>query len=323
MEKLSRKKVIAVDFGGTNIRAALAQSNGTLLHSVRVPTEAEAGQAAVLRRIKEAILEAAGDSWPEVTGIGMVAPGPLDPWEGVIIYSPNLHWHQVPIKQIFEDDLQRPVRIGNDANLAALAEHQFGAGQGLKHLIYITVSTGIGGGIIIDDRLLLGASGYGAEVGQIVVAVDGPPHASGVKGSVEAIASGPAIARLAQKRVKCSAKASAGQKLVTLAGGVEAITANHVGQASLEGDPLAVEIMQYAGKMVGVMLVSLLSLFNPEIVIIGGGVSGVGDLFFQPIQDTVRDNLHQVYWENCPIVPVTLGDDVGLLGGVALLNSVE
>jgi glucokinase len=133
------------------------------------------------------------------------------------------------------------------------------------------------------------------------------------------MAAGPAIAARARAQIS----GSVGQKLVELAGSVENISAFHVGQAAQQGDPLGVKLIEEAGTMVGFAVVNIMSLFNPEIVIIGGGVSSVGNLFFDPIKKVVRDNLHEAYWADCPIVPVTLGDDVGLLGGVALLNSLD
>ncbi|MFQ5576658.1 MAG: ROK family protein, partial [Anaerolineae bacterium] len=309
------QKVVAVDLGGTNIRAALAQPNGVLLNVVREPARVAQGPQGVIEQMTRAIRRAAGGDWPDVTGVGMVTPGPLDPWQGVILYAPNLPgWKDVPIKRIFEQRLQRPVRIGNDANLAALAEHQFGVGRGLSHLIYLTVSTGIGSGIIVDNRLLLGADGLGAEAGQVIVDIGGSAYTGGLKGSVEALASGTAIARRARRQLS----PQRGQAILRLAGSAEAITARHVGQAALAGDSLAIELFQEAGRAIGCAIISLLSLFNPQCVIIGGGVSRVGELLFTPIRQTVQANLHPLYWERCPIVPVSLGDEVGLLGGVAL-----
>jgi glucokinase len=316
-EALVADKVVAVDLGGTRIRAALAQTDGKLLNIVRTSTEAEKGPEVVIAKLEQAIREAAGEAWAEVSGIGMIAPGPLDPWEGVIIHAPNLPgWHNVPLKAIFEESLQRPVRIGNDANLAALAEQQFGAGRGLKDLIYLTISTGIGSGIIIDNRLLLGTDGLGGEAGHMVIDPRGPLCNCGTRGCLEAMASGTGIARRARERIT----QTEGQMMVQLAGNVEAVTAEVVGRAAQAGDPLAASLIQEAAELIGVAIISLMRLFNPQIFIIGGGVSKLGDFFFGPIRQTVQANLLRPYWENCPIVPVTLGDDVGLLGGVALIR---
>ncbi len=314
------KKVISVDLGGTNIRAALATTDGNLLHTIRKPTNAIEGKKVVIDRIEKTIREAGVDEWESVEEIGVVAPGPLNPYTGILTYSPNLPgWDNVPIKRILQDRLDKSVRVGNDANLAALAEHQFGAGRGLKHLIYITVSTGIGGGIVSHGRLIRGTTGLGAEIGQIVVDMNGPRHSSGVKGSLEYLAAGPAIARQAREKVSIVNNTA----IVELAGNVESITAKHVGQAAQAGDPLAIELITNAAQIIGTAIVTLMSIFNPQIVVIGGGVSQTGNIFFDTIREAVKDNLHADYWKNCPIVPVTFGDDVGLLGGVALLNTPD
>jgi glucokinase len=312
------QKVITVDFGGTNIRAALAQTDGTLGHAVRHMTEAAAGPEAVIDRIKDAIREAAGDSLAEIAGIGVSAPGPLDPWDGVILSPPNLPgWDGIPLKAILEKVFGCPALVGNDANLAALAEHQFGAGRGYRHMIYLTVSTGVGGGIIINDQLLLGKDGFAGEAGHIVLDPHGPMCNCGTPGCLEALASGTGLARRAQTRVT----GPEGQAIIALAGSVEAITAKVVGEAALQGDPLAIDLIREVGEYLGWGLITFLRLFNPQIVIIGGGLTQLGDLLFEPIRRVVQQNLVQAYWEDCPIVPCAFGDDIGLLGGIALLNS--
>lgn len=314
---MATHKVVSVDLGGTTIRAALAQTDGRLLKVVKKPTRAKAGLKEVLNRVEAVIREVGAEAWAEVRGIGIIAPGPLNPWEGIVIQAPNLPgWENVPLKAILEESLDRPVYIGNDANLAALAEQQFGAGRGLTDLIYLTISTGIGGGIIIDDNLLLGAQGLGGEVGHMVIDPQGPMCNCGTRGCLEAVASGTGIARAARRRMTDSL----GQGIAARAGSPDAITAQVVGQAALAGDALAITLIQEAAEWIGLGIVSLMRLFNPQMIIIGGGVSQVGDLFFERIQQTVQANVLRPYWENCPIVPVTLGDDVGLLGAIALLK---
>ncbi len=155
---------LAADIGGTQIRAALCDAEGHIHRRAQELTRAIEGQDAVIGRIKATLAHALGDT-PicQVGGIGVAAPGPLDPWAGIVIFAPNLFgWHNVPLRQIIQDHFGVPTWLGNDANVAALAEHRFGAGRGTHHLIYITLSTGIGGGIISDDRLLLGARGFAA-----------------------------------------------------------------------------------------------------------------------------------------------------------------
>jgi len=312
--------IVGVDIGGTQIRAALSDSEGKIIQRVALPTLAEQGPERVIHRIKQAIRQVAGQHLGEVQAIGIASAGPLDPWQGVIIKAPNLPgWHHVPLREIIEDEFGLPTYVGNDANLAALAEQRFGAGKGARHLIYVTHSTGIGGGIIVDGRLLLGSSGLGAEVGHIVIDIDGPRCGCGNIGCLEAMAAGPAIARKALQAVE------AGRETIIrdlVDGDLSRISAKEVGEAAQQGDALGVELIREAGELLGIGLVSLIHLFNPQIIIIGGGVSKAGDLLLEPARAIVRARcMAESYWRDTPIVPAALGDDVGLMGGIALVLS--
>jgi len=314
--------IISVDIGGTQIRAALSDREGNIIHRVAHLTLAEEGPEPVIGRIKEAIRQAASQHLGQVEAIGIATAGPLDPWEGVIIKAPNLPgWHQVPLRAIIEEEFGLPTHVGNDANLAALAEQRFGAGKGTRDLIYITHSTGIGGGIIVDGRLLLGSKGLGAEVGHITLDIDGPRCGCGNIGCLEAMAAGPAIARNAIQAIE------AGRETIIpdlVEGDLSRISAKEVSEAAQQGDPLGIKLIRQAGELLGIGLVSLMHLFNPEIIVIGGGVSKAGDLLFEPVRETVRTRcMAEDYWRDTPIVPAALGDDVGLMGGIALVLSQE
>jgi glucokinase len=313
------KVIIGVDLGGTQIRAALADGEGNILRRTSCLTLAEEGLERVTGRIKGAIYEVMGSTdRGKVQGIGVAAPGPLDPWKGIIIEAPNLAgWENVPLKDLMEKELGLPVFVGNDANSAALAEQHFGAGQGVADLIYITVSTGIGGGIIVDNRLLLGAQGFAAEVGHQTVEAHGPRCNCGNVGCLEVLAAGPAIARSARELIKTGVVT----RITDLVGDdLDKVTAKVVNQAAQAGDPVAIDLFRQAGFYIGVGIVNLLHLFNPSLIIIGGSVAKAGELLFEPIRATVRERaMASYYWENTPIVPAALGDDVGLLGAVALV----
>jgi len=312
---LTKPFIIGVDLGGTQIRAALGDSRGRLLRRVTRPTLAQEGFQAVLRRIKEAIHQAMqGTPRDSIAAIAIGAPGPLDPWEGVILAAPNLPGcKDVPLKKLIAEEFGLPTLVSNDANVAALAEQRFGAGKGLSDLIYITVSTGIGGGIITGGRLLLGAKGLAAEVGHMTLEPHGPRCNCGNVGCLEALASGPAIARRAVERIK----EGVGSLIVDLVEGhLERVTAREVNLAAQQGDQLAISVFREAGFYIGVGVVNLLHLFNPAMVIIGGSVAKAGPLLFEPIRDTVRERVQPHFL--VPIVPAALGDDVGLLGAIAL-----
>jgi len=309
--------VIGVDLGGTQIRAMLVDNRGQEIRRAYMLTRANEGLEAVIERIRETVRQAGGDvDWREVGCIGVGAPGPLDPWRGVVLEAPNLPgWIDVPLKALLEDAFQVPVRVGNDANVAALGEHRFGAGQGVDDLIYVTVSTGIGGGIISQGQLIVGAHGLGGEVGHITVEVGGPPCSCGNTGCVEILASGPAIAREAVARIRMGAATL----IVDLVGGdLGRVTAETVTQAASQGDRLGREIVQRAGFYIGVAFVSLIHIFNPRLFLLGGGVSRAGELLFEPIRTTVRERAMLPFQQDLRIEPAGLGQDAGMWGAVAL-----
>ena len=310
---------IAVDLGGTNIRAARGTAEGHILARASHRTPAIDGEAAVIQRIIQAIREV----WPEdgnARAIGISAPGPLDPWKGIVIYAPNLPgWSDVPLRDYIMQAFHVPTRLGNDANLAALAEYRFGAGKGYDDMIYLTLSTGIGGGVICGGRLLLGAKGFAAEVGHMSVDLNGPRCNCGNIGCVEAIAAGPAIAKAAVTRIQAG-EHSAIPELVC--GNLADVSAETVGQAAQMGDPLALSVVLDAGRAIGAAIVNLLHAFNPGIVICGGGLTRMGDLLMQPIRQTVVERaMNRDYWVD--IVLASLGDDVALLGALALAAEPE
>ncbi len=308
--------IIAVDLGGTRLRTALCSPDGTIQKRIEKKTKAQRGPQAVMERVIQTIHQV----WPQqgtVQAISIVAPGPLDPFEGVVIEAPNLpDWDHVPVRDILTKAFSLPVFVGNDANLAALAEHRFGAGQGLDDLIYMTISTGVGGGIILGGKLLLGSKGLAGEIGHMIVQPGGPLCGCGNRGCLEAVASGTAIGREARVLVS----GGKGESILQAAGGDrEAVESRSVGQAAAKGDPLAIKLLADAGRNVGIAIASLMHLFNPQRFILGGGVSQAGDLLFEPVRESAREwAMSPLYWQGVDILPAALGDDVGLLGALAL-----
>lgn len=311
---------IAVDLGGTNIRAACGTQDGQLLVRVSHRTQAADGESAVILRIIGAIREVWPDAPTGARAIGISVPGPLDARRGVIVKAPNLPgWSNVPLGNIIAETLHVRTQLGNDANLAALAEYRFGAGRDHDDMIYLTLSTGIGGGVICDGRLLLGVKGLAAELGHMSVDMNGPRCNCGNIGCVEAIAAGPAIARTAVTRIQ------AGEHSIIpdLVGGhLSRVSAEIVGQAAQAGDALARSVVDDAARAIGQAIVNLLHAFNPSIVICGGGLTKMGDLLMQPIRETVAERvMNRDYLVD--IVLAQLGDDVALLGALALATQAE
>lgn len=301
---------IAVDVGGTYIRAALYPDDH--LKPIRlVRTNTRAPHSTPLEQLEKLITSIFPQD-QKVDAISVAAPGPLNPYEGVIYKAPNVPgWKNLPLKKHLQERFQVPVFIGNDANLAALGEWRYGAGQGHSHLIYVTVSTGIGAGVIIENRLLLGNLGLAAELGHVTVLPEGPLCGCGQRGHLEAVASGPAIARWVEQEL------SRGHP--SLLTGTENLDAKQVAQAAYAGDDLAIAALDRAGRFLGQALADFLHIFNPSLVIIGGGVSQSGDLLLSPMKKALHEHvMSPQYLSGLEIVQASLGEEVGLIGALTL-----
>ncbi|HEY7062716.1 MAG TPA: ROK family protein [Chloroflexota bacterium] len=315
MQHVETPLAVAVDLGGTHFRVALVGRHGDLHSHGVYDTDAASGPDAILARIADAILQAVAAAPPGsgIVGVGIVAPGPIDPWRGVIYTAPNLPgWDNLPLADRLAAATHLPVRAGNDANLAALGEHRFGAGRGVSHMVFVTVSTGVGGGIIVDDQLLLGARGVAGEPGHMTIDLNGPRCNCGNRGCLEALASGTAIARQATEALT-SGRASA------LGGPGAMPTAAAVAAAAAAGDALATEVVEDAARAMGVGVVNLLHLFDPRMVVLGGGVSRSGELWWQAVRAEVERRAMPIYLQGLQIVPAALGDNAGLCGAAAMV----
>jgi len=312
-----KKYVIGIDLGGTRLRVALADRAGVIVRRRAVPTLAEEGRNAVLGRIL-AETRTILDPLPlaNLAAVAVAVPGPVDPCNGVVYRPPNLPgWGDVNLKSILEQELTVPVFVGNDANLAALAEHKFGAGRGASQLVYVTMSTGVGGGIVSNGELLLGSWGGAAEIGHMTIDLNGPRCSCGNFGCLEAMASGTAITREAKWRI---AKGTASVLSERVGGNLDELRAQFIVQAAQEGDELAGEVIEWAAYNLGVGLANVMHLFDPDIIIIGGGVANAWNLLMPAIQRALRERAMEVYTRRTCIVHSELGDDAGLLGAVAL-----
>jgi glucokinase len=302
------------------MRAALFnQDSPEPVRHKKIPTKAADGPDAVIRRMIKSI-EAVLPKSTKGLRIGVGTPGPVDPYQGVILEAPNLPgWRDVPLQARLESHFECPVRLGNDGNVAALGEWRFGAGERSDPMIYLTVSTGIGGGVILGGEILLGKQGLAAEFGHMTIDPNGPMCGCGHRGHLEAIAAGPAIARDARARLEAGEPSS----LQALRESGTGITAVQVGQAANEGDPLALDLVQKAGGVVGLALANLLHIFNAQTIVLGGGVSMIGPAFFEPVEASLREHiLHPAYLIGVDLRPAALGDDAGLVGAMALAASI-
>ena len=308
---------IAVDIGGTQIRAALYGEEG--LHPIRLErtnTQSPSGSdSSSLERLQD-LLAAIWPNDEELTSICVAAPGPINPYTGVIVEAPNIPgWDDMPLRQVLQDHFNVPVVLGNDANLAALGEWKFGAGQGHHNLIYLTISTGIGGGIIVDDRMLLGARGLAAEVGHTTVLPDGPHCGCGQRGHLEALASGTAIANWVEEQMK-------NEVPTTLSSSIP-VTSKLISEAARQGDELARQAIERAGYYLGIAVANFLHIFNPTMVILGGGVSRSGGLLLDPMKRSLKQHvLNPHYLDDLTLTTAAFGDEAGLVGALALGRTI-
>lgn len=305
--------VIGVDLGGTRLRAGRLDTQLTMLERTEKLTEADEGLEATIERIKTIIRKVLPEDKSTLLGIGISVPGPCNPETGVVVAPPNLPgWIDVPLADILKQEFGVPIYLGNDANVAALAEVSVGSAQGYKHVIYITVSTGIGSGIINDGRLILGKTGIGSEAGHMVMLVE-----NGRVSTLEKEGAGPALARQAKERIQAGDTSI----LVDMSDNdLDKIDGKMLNDAVKAGDTLAIEIAKRGGRIVGFGLANLLHIFNPEVVVIGGGVSYIGDLWFDEVRKAVQANtIDDDYWKDTPIIPSKISEDVSILGSATLV----
>lgn len=306
------RTIFAIDIGGTRLRAAVyKQDQIQPLAQKRVETKANEPNA--FGRLINLI----EDIWPKnekVDAIGVSSPGPVDPHTGIIMITPNIkEWRDFPITAKLSEHFGIPAYLDNDANLAGLAEWKFGAGRGHHHVLYLTVSTGVGGGVIINDRLLQGHHGLAAELGHITIQADGPLCGCGQRGHLESFSSGTGIERFVTEQLK------AGRESILRPDAGAKISAYAISQAAKQGDALSIEAYQIAGKYLGIGVANFLHAFDPSIVIFGGGVSQSGPLLFDSFHESLKKHvMHPRYLEGLEIKRAELGDDAGLLGARAL-----
>jgi glucokinase len=251
-----------------------------------------------------------------VLAVGVGAAGMVDVAEGILRFAPNLAWRDLPIRDRMRAALDLPCQLDNDATVAAFGEFRFGAGRGYRHLLLVTVGTGIGGGIISDGRLLRGANGFAAEVGHIVVEPDGPPCGCGNQGCWEQVASGKAIGRLGREAVRERPESVLGR----LAGGdPDVVDGRLVAEAASRGDLAALEVLAVVGRRLGIGIAGLVNVLDPQIVVVGGGAAAVGDQLLAPARAAFAESVEgRDRRPAVPIVAAQLGPDAGAVGAAAL-----
>jgi glucokinase len=309
--------VLGIDIGGTNlVVGSVAEDGSRIVATANEPTGAEAGAKDVLERLvglAERAIEATRREIPgaEILGVGVGAPGPLDTKRGIVLLTPNLGWVNLPLRQIIHERLGLPAALDNDANCAVLGEWWVGAARGARTAIGITIGTGIGGGLILDGKLFHGASDVAGEIGHTTIDTEGRRCKCGNYGCLEAYASGPNIALRAVEEIE----AGAVSRLPSLVGGdLSKITAQTVYQAAADGDDLALEVVNDTAKFLGVGIGNLLNVFNPEVVVVCGGVTLAGDHLFVPLRREAARRAFKPAVTACRIVPGELAGTAGVYG---------
>jgi glucokinase len=309
--------VVGIDIGGTNlVVGTVAEDGSEILGLVSEPTLAERGADAVLERITKLVrtsTAAARDK--EIAGVGIGAPGPLDTARGIVLLTPNLGWTNYPLRDRLTAALGRPATLDNDANCAIFGEWWRGAARGANHVVGLTIGTGIGGGIVLDGEIYHGVSDIAGELGHMTIDSTGRRCKCGNYGCLEAYASGPAIAARAVEGVEAGAETALP---AYVAGDLSRITAQVVYEAAHDGDVYAREVVHDTAKVLGAGVANIINIFNPQVVVICGGVTLAGDQLFVPLRSEVKRRAFKPAANACRIVPGELTGTAGVYGAAAV-----
>jgi len=312
--------VLGVDIGGTKIAVGIVDRDGKILTQGRTPMVASGTPEAAFDAVASAIDSMLPASGAEIEGIGICAPGPLDPKSGIVLNPPNLPcWRNFPLAERVRAKYSVPVQVDNDANAAALAETLWGAAQGFRYVFYATIGTGIGTGIVFDGTIYHGSTGSAGEGGHVSIDYRGPICGCGKRGCIEILAAGPAIG--ARARATVAAEPLRGKTMLDLAkGNVSAITSQHVREAFESGDPLARETLEDTVHLLTIWLGNIVDLLDPDVIVVGGGVAAMLRTFFEEIKNGMPDWCVNPRASEIPLLMAHYGADAGIAGGAALCS---
>lgn len=307
---------IGADLGGTNIATVIVDEFGEIINKHTRPTEASKGPKTVIENVKNSIYKVCSDvPSEEVAGIGLGIPGLVDIEKGISIFAGNLGWKNIPVLKEFKEEFKKPVFMDNDVRVATLGEKYFGAGRGIDNLICITLGTGIGSGIIINGKLYRGRNSCAGEIGHITVVKDGLYCNCGNRGCLEVYASAPGMSRRAREYIR------AGHYTILdsmVCGDLSKITPKLISKAYDRGDQLAIKIMEETAEILAIGIANYIDIIDPEMVVIGGGVSLAGDRLFKPLRKFVVERSMNKIAKNVKIVPAKLKNESGMMGSAAL-----
>jgi glucokinase len=313
---MPRQVLAAIDVGGTKIAFGLGDLDGQLLSLSRLPTQIELGPYRIMQAALDRLEQMASELDAQIAAIGVCCGGPLDRKRGLILSPPNLpNWDEFPIVKVVNERFAVPTLLDNDANAAALGELHHGAGRGLQDFMYMTISTGIGGGLIVRGEIVHGVADAAGEVGHITVQPDGPSCGCGSRGCLEVLCSGTAIARRARERLLIENVHS------SLSG--KSITAKLVAEAARDGDALAREVWDETVYYLGIGIGAVISILAPQAVILGGGVSLAGDQLLEPLRGQVKSRSKLLPADKINILQAALAGDSGVYGSLFLAQQAS
>ena len=304
---------VGIDLGGTNIKGGLVRRDGTVVIKKSIKTEADGGADHVIQRIAGLVSDLVAEGKidrAEIAGVCVGSPGPLDSKTGVIFDAPNLGWRDVSMRENLEPLVGMPVFVENDANVAAYGEAWVGAAKDSKCTILLTLGTGIGGGIVIDGELWRGVTDTAAELGHMSINYDGPVCGCGTRGCIEVYASAPAVARRMREAVESGRDSSLKAKIL---GGIE-VDSKAIYEAAVEGDALSREIIEETGRFLGIAVASYVNIFNPDYVILHGGMVNAGDMLLGPLVEEMKGRCFEASRRDLKILPSALKGDAGIVG---------
>lgn len=309
----------AVDLGGTNIKAALADAEGNVVAEDKVPTESQDGPEAVIDRIANLVLTLIDNAGQQPDALGMGVPGLVDVERGITRFLPNMptKWKDVPAGEMLVQKLGCDVRLLNDVRMATLGELLFGRGKPVDTMVFFALGTGVGGGIVIDNKLRLGPLGAAGEVGHQTIMPDGPLCGCGHRGCLETLVSGPAIAA---EGIRLMETGLAPKLHELVDGNPGKVTTREMKQAADEGDVNIADAIQRAGDYLGTGVANVVTTLHPDLVVLGGGVSNLGELLLEPVRNALKEKVRLFPADSVKVELSALGDKTGIMGGIALAS---
>ncbi|NUO09882.1 MAG: ROK family protein [Candidatus Brocadia sp.] len=312
--------VVGIDLGGTNLKAGVVDTDGKIIHRLSIKTNSNADPQTISNQILELvaeIIQGAHIEASDIVGIGLGSPGLVDKKGETILFSPNLpRWRNIPIRRIMSERFSKPCVLENDANAAAWGEKWVGAGREVNSLVMLTLGTGVGGGIVLENRLWRGANNVAAEIGHMVIRMDGPLCNCGNRGCVEVYASATGMVRRFKELLRSGALSSLRDR--------DEITAKMINEAAIRGDKASLDVIEETGRYLGIALINVMHVLNPEMIVLAGGMIGSGELLMNPIRQVTQQRAFEASYKDTKIVFSQLGNDAGIIGAAGcLLKELE